>query len=66
MYDIKYSEKQGFANYWQLDDDIGGLYYRQETKLIRSGFEVLTKAKEETEATKAINKVSNNTFFIVD
>jgi hypothetical protein len=43
----EYSEKQGLKNYWQLDDDISGLFYREGTKLIRCGFEVLTKAKEQ-------------------
>lgn len=43
----EYSEKQGLSNYWQLDDDITGFFYRDGTKLIRSGFEVLTKAKEQ-------------------
>jgi hypothetical protein len=43
----QYSEKKGLKNYWQLDDDISGLFYREGTKLIRSGFEVLTKAKEQ-------------------
>lgn len=43
----QYSEKQGLENYWQLDDDINGLFYREGTKLVRAGFEVLTKAKEQ-------------------
>jgi hypothetical protein len=43
----QYTEQKGLANYWQLDDDITGLFYRQETKLVRAGFEVLTKAKEQ-------------------
>lgn len=43
----EYSEKQQMQNYWQLDDDISGLFYRDGTKLVRSGFEVLSKAKEQ-------------------
>jgi len=43
----EYSEKQQMQNYWQLDDDISGLFYRDGTKLVRSGFEVLLKAKEQ-------------------
>ena len=43
----EYTEKQGLVNYWQLDDDITGLFYREGTKLIRSGFEVLENAKEQ-------------------
>jgi len=43
----EYTEKQGLENYWQLDDDITGLFYREGTKLIRSGFEVLENAKEQ-------------------
>jgi len=39
-----YSETEGLKNYWQLDDDITGLFFREETKLIRAGFEVLEKA----------------------
>ena len=42
-----YSEKEQMLNYWQLDDDITGLFYREGTKLIRSGFELLSKAKEQ-------------------
>jgi len=43
----EYSEKQNLDNYWQLDDDISGFFYRQETKLIRAGFEVLSSATEQ-------------------
>jgi len=40
----EYSEKLGLKNYWQLDDDISGFFYREGTKLIRSDFNVLHKA----------------------
>ena len=41
-----YSEQNGLHNYWQLDDDITGLFNRDGTKLIRAGFEILESAKQ--------------------
>jgi hypothetical protein len=43
----QYTENAGIQNYWQLDDDISGLFYRDGTKLIRSCFKILTKAKDQ-------------------
>lgn len=39
-----YSEEVGMETYWQLDDDITGLFTRDGQKLNRSGFEVLSQA----------------------
>ena len=43
----EYSESLGMQNYWQLDDDITGFFYREGTKLIRGGFGILHKAAVE-------------------
>ena len=43
----KYSESKNQPNYWQLDDDITRFFYREGVKLIRAGFEVLQKAKQQ-------------------
>ena len=43
----EYSLSIGLQNYWQLDDDITGLFWRQETKLNRAGFELLQKAQQQ-------------------
>jgi len=43
----KYTMDNLIDNYWQLDDDITGLFYREGTKLIRSDFNILKKAKEQ-------------------
>lgn len=42
-----YTEKLGLSYYWQLDDDINGFFYRKETKLIKTGLEILDKAKNQ-------------------
>ncbi len=42
-----YTEKIGLEYYWQIDDDINGFYIRENTKLIKSNFEILNKAKEQ-------------------
>jgi hypothetical protein len=42
----QYTINKGLQNYWQLDDDITGLFYREGTKLIRSDFNVLHQAQE--------------------
>jgi hypothetical protein len=43
----QYTEENSISNYWQLDDDLTGLFYREGTKLIRSDFDVLYKAQQE-------------------
>jgi len=43
----KYTENNSIDNYWQLDDDLTGLFYREGTKLVRTGFEALKKAQEQ-------------------
>ncbi|AFM54747.1 hypothetical protein P12024L_27 [Nonlabens phage P12024L] len=43
----EYSEKNEMDNYWQLDDDITGFFYREGTKLIKDDFSVLSKAAEQ-------------------
>ena len=40
-----YTEVNGIANFWQLDDDITGLFYREGTKLIRTDFDALVQAQ---------------------
>jgi hypothetical protein len=41
----EHTETIGLQNYWQLDDDITGLFFREDTKLIRGGVELLLKAQ---------------------
>lgn len=43
----KYTEDNFIDNYWQLDDDITGLFYRENGKLIRSDFTVLKMASKQ-------------------
>lgn len=43
----QYTEDNSIDNYWQLDDDITGLFYREGTKLIRSDFECLKSAQNQ-------------------
>lgn len=43
----KYTIDNLIDYYWQLDDDITGLFYREGTKLIRSDFNILKKAQEQ-------------------
>ena len=42
----EHTENSGISNYWQLDDDITGLFYRVGTKLIRSDLNVLLQAQQ--------------------
>jgi hypothetical protein len=42
-----YTEQIGLADFWQLDDDLTGLFYREGTKLVRAGIEVLELAKKQ-------------------
>ena len=42
----EYSEKNGMNNYWQLDDDITAIFYREGRKLIKTGFDALINAQE--------------------
>ena len=42
----EYSLKIGLSSYWQLDDDISGIFFRTGTKLNRGGFEILKNAEE--------------------
>jgi len=42
----KYTEQNNINDYWQLDDDITALYYRQGTKLIKDN-NVLIKAQQQ-------------------
>jgi hypothetical protein len=41
----QYTEQNGLQYYWQLDDDITGIYHREDTKLIKSGYSNLLDAK---------------------
>lgn len=41
----QYTETNSIENYWQLDDDITGFFYREKTKLIRMDFKALKKAQ---------------------
>lgn len=43
----KYTEDNNIYQYWQLDDDISALSYREGTKLIKSDFLVLEKAEKD-------------------
>jgi len=43
----QYTENNSIDNYWQLDDDITGLFYRKDAKLIRTGFNALINAQNE-------------------
>lgn len=43
----QYTEKNNIDYYWQLDDDLTGLFYREQTKLIRSDISILNKAAEQ-------------------
>ena len=43
----EYTENNSIDNYWQLDDDITGLFYRKDAKLIRTGFDALINAQNE-------------------
>lgn len=43
----QYTENNSIDNYWQLDDDLTGLFYREGTKLVRTGFEALKQAQEQ-------------------
>jgi hypothetical protein len=43
----QYTENNSIDNYWQLDDDITGLFYRKDAKLIRTGFDALINAQNE-------------------
>lgn len=42
-----YTESQGVPVYWQLDDDISSLYYREGTKMIKTGLNVLGEAQQQ-------------------
>lgn len=39
-----YIKERAGSPYWQLDDDISGLFYREGTKMVRGGFEILDLA----------------------
>lgn len=41
----EFTTNKGINYYWQLDDDITGLFYREGTKLIRSDLNTLHKAE---------------------
>lgn len=41
----QYTENNSIDNYWQLDDDLTGLFYREGTKLIRTDFDALKQAQ---------------------
>jgi hypothetical protein len=41
----QYTEENNISNYWQLDDDISGLFYRDGTKLIRTNLDCLKQAQ---------------------
>jgi hypothetical protein len=43
----EYTENNSIQNYWQLDDDLTGLFYREGTKLIRTDFDALKQAQEQ-------------------
>lgn len=43
----QYTENNSIDNYWQLDDDLTGLFYREGTKLIRTDFNALKQAQEQ-------------------
>ena len=43
----QYTENNSIDNYWQLDDDLTGLFYRKGTKLIRTDFNALKQAQEQ-------------------
>jgi len=43
----EYTENNSIPNYWQLDDDLTGLFYRVGTKLIRSDFDTLKQAQQQ-------------------
>lgn len=42
-----YAGTIGMNNYWQLDDDITGIFSREGTKLNRGGFDLLLKAQQQ-------------------
>jgi hypothetical protein len=41
----QYTEQNSIDCYWQLDDDLTGLFYREQTKLIRTDFDALKQAQ---------------------
>jgi len=43
----EYTENNSIHNYWQLDDDLTGLFYREGTKLIRTDFDALKQAQQQ-------------------
>lgn len=43
----EFTENNNIHTYWQLDDDLTGLFYREGTKLIRTGFEALINAQND-------------------
>lgn len=43
----KYTEDLNLEYYWQLDDDITGIYYREDTKLFKTGYTNLLKAAQQ-------------------
>ncbi len=43
----EYTENNLIDNYWQLDDDLTGLFYRKDAKLIRTGFDALVNAQNQ-------------------
>ena len=43
----EYTSSKGLKSYWQLDDDITGLFIRQNTRLLRGNFDVLQYAEEQ-------------------
>lgn len=43
----QYTEDNSIDNYWQLDDDITGLFYRENAKLIRTGFDALINSQKQ-------------------
>lgn len=48
----QYTEDNNIHNYWQLDDDISGLFYRDGTRLIRSNLDCLKQAQSQFEQNK--------------
>jgi hypothetical protein len=41
----QYTENNSIDYYWQLDDDLTGLFYREGTKLVRTDFNALQEAQ---------------------
>lgn len=43
----QYTEDNGIQYFWMCDDDLTGLYYREETKMIKSGINVMEAAERQ-------------------